>query len=129
MAAARADFSESSGRRIERGKTNPSQKKLRNWRTRKDPFAEVWESEIVPLLEDKPDLCPTTLFEELQLQLLIITPAKDIHVIEPFISACHYVFNNEQGNHSQVHNMNMTQYYAQKAAFEAVAADWWKYNE
>ena len=64
-----------------------------------------------------------TLFEELQLQLLIITPAKDIHVVEPFISACHYVFNNEEGNHSQVYNMNMTQYYAQKAAFAEMAEE------
>ena len=58
-----------------------------------------------------------------QLQLLIITPAKDIHVVEPFISACHYVFNNQEGNNSQVYNMNMTQYYAQKAAFAEMAAE------
>ena len=66
IASARADISESSGRRIEQGKTNPGEKKLRDWRTRKDPFAEVWESEIVPMLEDASSLCPTTLFEYLQ---------------------------------------------------------------
>ena len=40
--------------------------KERHWRTRKDPFAAVWDSEIVPLLEGQPVLDATTLFEDLQ---------------------------------------------------------------
>ena len=40
--------------------------KERHWRTRKDPFAEVWDSEVVPLLEKQPALDATTLFEDLQ---------------------------------------------------------------
>jgi hypothetical protein len=40
--------------------------KERHWRTRKDPFADVWDSEIVPLLKKQPALDPTTLFEDLQ---------------------------------------------------------------
>jgi hypothetical protein len=38
----------------------------RHWRTRKDPFAEVWDSEVVPLLDKQPRLNATTLFEDLQ---------------------------------------------------------------
>jgi hypothetical protein len=43
-------------------------KKPRRWRTRPDPFAEVWESFIVPLLkaDEKGVLRATTLLDELQ---------------------------------------------------------------
>lgn len=46
----------------------PSQcKKERNWRTRVDPFAEVWEAEAVPLLVADTDgkLEATTVLDEL----------------------------------------------------------------
>lgn len=65
-AAAKAGISERSGRSIERGEVKPMVKKSRDWRTRKDPFAAVWESEVVPLLQKTPDLSPITLFEDLQ---------------------------------------------------------------
>jgi len=65
-AAAKAGISERSGRRAEKGELQPGGKRERYWRTRPDPFAEVWESEIVPLLKKTPQLTPTTLFEELQ---------------------------------------------------------------
>lgn len=65
-AAAKACISERSGRRIETGEISPCNKKERDWRTRKDPFAEIWESEIVPLLLRSPELQPRTLFEYLQ---------------------------------------------------------------
>ena len=65
-AAAKAGISESSARRIEKGEILPSLKAQRDWRTRKDPFGDVWESEIVPMLSKDPDLQPKTLFEYLQ---------------------------------------------------------------
>jgi len=65
QASAKAGISERSGRRIDAGDL-PKTKEPRYWRTRKDPFAEVWESEILPLLEKTPTLAPTTLFEDLQ---------------------------------------------------------------
>lgn len=64
-AAAKAGISERSGRRIEKGEIIPGIKAKRHWRTRKDPFAGVWESEIVPMLEEKFKLQPLTLFEHL----------------------------------------------------------------
>lgn len=67
-AAAKAGISESSGRRIEKGKIVPGPNPKRHWRTRKDPFSDVWESEIVPMLSKKPELQPRTLFEYLQKQ-------------------------------------------------------------
>jgi len=61
--AAKAGISVRSGRRIEKGeKTTP---KARNWRTREDPLAAVWESELVPLLEKEPSLTGITLWEYL----------------------------------------------------------------
>ncbi|MBF0469425.1 MAG: IS21 family transposase [Desulfamplus sp.] len=65
-AAAKAGISESTGRRIETGEISASQKPSRDWRTRKDPFEEIWESDVVPLLTASPELQPRTLFEELQ---------------------------------------------------------------
>lgn len=39
---------------------------MRDWRTSADPLAEVWESELEPMLRNAPQLQPTTLFEVLQ---------------------------------------------------------------
>lgn len=64
-AASIAGFSERSGRRIESGEHQPQYGKERTWRTRSDPFAEVWESELRPKLEREPQLEPTTLHEDL----------------------------------------------------------------
>lgn len=40
--------------------------KKRDWRTRPDPFEEVWGSELVPLLEAHPSVQGITLLEALQ---------------------------------------------------------------
>jgi hypothetical protein len=39
---------------------------VRRYRTRSDPFADVWQAELVPMLEQMPSLRATTLLEELQ---------------------------------------------------------------
>jgi len=65
-AAAKAGISERSGSRIEKGNLQPGNKRKRYWRTRVDPFADVWDSEILPLLEKNHKLTPITLFEKLQ---------------------------------------------------------------
>jgi hypothetical protein len=66
QASAKAGICERSARRIEGGQISVLGHKERHWRTRKDPFAEVWDSEVVPLLEKQPALDATTLFEDLQ---------------------------------------------------------------
>jgi hypothetical protein len=45
VAAAMAGMSVRTARRIEHDGRLPSQKPPRTWRTRTDPFADVWESE------------------------------------------------------------------------------------
>lgn len=64
-AAASAGFSERSSYRVEKRQCQPA-KTERNWKTRKDPFEAVWDSEVVPLLKAEPNLQARTLLEELQ---------------------------------------------------------------
>ncbi len=61
--AAKAGVSVRSGRRIEAGETKA--KEPRHWLTRTNPFASVWDSELVPLLEKEPKLTGLTLWEYL----------------------------------------------------------------
>lgn len=65
-AAAKAGVSVRSGRRIEKGELQPQRGRPHDWRTRPDPLREVWESELVPMLERQPQLQAMTLFEYLQ---------------------------------------------------------------
>jgi hypothetical protein len=65
-AAAKAGVSERSARRIESHESLPSQRAPRRWRTRLDPLADVWEAELLPLLQTSPHLSAVTLLEELQ---------------------------------------------------------------
>ena len=65
-AAASAAISERSGRKWQRGSLpSESKKARRRWRSRPDPFADVWESDVVPLLRTDPDgeLSATTILE------------------------------------------------------------------
>lgn len=50
-AAAAAGMSERTARTWKEGPLPSATKEPRSWRTRVDPFAEVWESELVPLLD------------------------------------------------------------------------------
>ena len=65
-AAAKSGISVASARRVEAMTTLPSQRPPRHWRTRTDPLAEVWDTEVVPMLEGAPSLMAVTLLEELQ---------------------------------------------------------------
>ena len=66
LAAAKAGISERSARRIDSLVTLPSQNPRRYWRSRPDPFALVWATEIVPLLKSAPKLMAITLLRKLQ---------------------------------------------------------------
>ncbi|MEM7118883.1 MAG: SbcC/MukB-like Walker B domain-containing protein, partial [Chloroflexota bacterium] len=57
------------------------------------------------------------LFQKLDLQLLVVTPMTGIHIVEPFINACHVVWNNSEGNHSQVYSMPIQEFQAQRDGF------------
>ena len=65
IAAAKSGFSASSAYRFERDRRLPSQRKAVRERRRPDPLAEVWDSEIVPILKAAPGLRPVAIFEEI----------------------------------------------------------------
>ena len=64
-AAAKAGISVRSGRRIETADSSSRYDCDRDWRTREDPLETVWNSELLPLLENEPSLTGTTLLDYL----------------------------------------------------------------
>ncbi|MCX2862254.1 IS21 family transposase [Paucibacter sp. PLA-PC-4] len=66
LAAAKSGISERSARRIDKTGLLPSQTPRRYWRARADPFVDVWDTEIVPLLKNAPKLMAVTLLRKLQ---------------------------------------------------------------
>ena len=65
IAAARAGFSAATGYRIEQDPRPPSHRRGPRERRRPDPLAEVFDVEVVPMLEASPGLRPIAVFEEL----------------------------------------------------------------
>jgi uncharacterized protein YPO0396 len=51
------------------------------------------------------------LFEQLRLQLLIVTPLQKIHIIEPFVASVGFV-HNENGRNSKLRNLSIEEYRA-----------------
>jgi len=64
-AASKAGFSERTARRIDKGE-HQTKRQPRKYRTRKDPLNGLFDSLLVPLLEQNPALQPITLLEVLQ---------------------------------------------------------------
>ena len=50
VAAAKAGISERTGYSID--KNNIQKGRKHDWKTRKDPFEDIWEKEIIPMLKD-----------------------------------------------------------------------------
>lgn len=59
------------------------------------------------------------LFEQLRLQLLVVTPLDKTHVVEPFISSCHFVNNTPEEDDSKVFNLSIEEYEQRKPSFQA----------
>jgi len=55
------------------------------------------------------------LFQQLGLQLLIVTPLQKIHIIEPFVASVGFV-HNEDGSASKLRNLGIEEYRAQRDA-------------
>ena len=65
VAGAKAGFSTSAAYRFEKDPRLPTQKKAPRERRRADPFADVWETDVLPMLKATPGLRPISVFEEL----------------------------------------------------------------
>lgn len=61
------------------------------------------------------------LFEQLNLQLLIVTPLQKIHIIEPFVSHVGFV-HNEGGLSSKLRNLSIEEYRSHKASHSTMLA-------
>lgn len=57
------------------------------------------------------------LFQQLDLQVLVVTPLDKNHIVEPYITTCHFVFNNEEENDSKVYDLTFAEYQTQKQAW------------
>jgi uncharacterized protein YPO0396 len=58
------------------------------------------------------------LFKKLNLQLLIVTPLQKIHIIEPYVAGVGFV-HNEDGRESQLRNLTIEEYHAEREARSA----------
>lgn len=54
------------------------------------------------------------LFQQLNLQLLIVTPLQKIHIIEPFVASVGFV-HNQEGSDSKLRNLSIQEYREEKA--------------
>jgi hypothetical protein len=64
VAAAKAGMSRATGYRLEADPTLPSQKKVRRGRRRPDPLADIFDTEVVPMLQSSPGIRPVAVYEE-----------------------------------------------------------------
>src|SRR5690606_8610945 len=60
-----AGISQATGYRLQHDPVLPSQKKTARGRRRPDPLADIFDTEVVPLLKSSPGLRPVAIFEEL----------------------------------------------------------------
>lgn len=65
VAAAKAGISQATGYRLHADPTLPSQKKIPRSRRRPDPLADIFDTEVVPLLHSSPGIRPVAVYEEL----------------------------------------------------------------
>ena len=66
VAAAKSGISPATGYRIKADPVLPSQKKASRGRRRPDPLADIFDEEVVPMLQDCPGIRPIAVFEEVQ---------------------------------------------------------------
>lgn len=65
VAAAKAGISQATGYRLQADPSLPSQKKISRSRRRPDPLADIFGTEVVPLLRSSPGIRPVAVYEEL----------------------------------------------------------------
>ena len=66
VAAAKSGISPATGYRIKADPVLPSQKKASRGRRRPDPLADIFDEEVVPMLQECPGIRPIAVFEEVQ---------------------------------------------------------------
>jgi uncharacterized protein YPO0396 len=65
-----------------------------------------------------------SLFAQLGLQLLVVTPLDKLHVVEPFVGAYHLVINNEEGNDSRLINLTVEDFQERRREILGEQKNW-----
>lgn len=80
-------------------------------------FRFVVIDEAFSKLDDENARFAMKLFEQLGLQLLVVTPMQQLHVIENYVKAHHFVVNNTEGSYSRLFNLTEGEYRQRKREF------------
>ncbi|MBZ0098500.1 MAG: hypothetical protein K8F30_05420, partial [Taibaiella sp.] len=59
------------------------------------------------------------LFKQLGLQLLVVTPMQQLHIIENYVQAYHVVVNNAEGSYSRLFNLTQAEYHRRRREFQS----------
>jgi len=82
-------------------------------------FRLVVIDEAFSKLDDDNARFAMKLFEQLGLQLLVVTPMQQLHIIEDFVHAYHVVVNNDTGSYSRLFNLTQAEYRDRRREFQA----------
>lgn len=82
-------------------------------------FRFVVIDEAFSKLDDDNARFAMQLFGQLGLQLLVVTPMQQLHVIEDYVRAYHLVVNNTEGNDSRLFNLTQTEYHERRREHQA----------
>lgn len=84
-------------------------------------FRLVVIDEAFSKLDDDNARFAMQLFNQLGLQLLVITPMQQLHIIEDFVNAYHVVVNNDEGSYSRLFNLTQSEYREHRREFQMQA--------
>jgi uncharacterized protein YPO0396 len=92
---------------------------LRDASAKNKSFRFVVIDEAFSKLDDDNARFAMQLFHQLGLQLLVVTPMQQLHIIEKYVHAYHVVVNDNVGNCSRIFNLTQEQYHQQRQQFQA----------
>jgi uncharacterized protein YPO0396 len=82
-------------------------------------FRFVVIDEAFSKLDDDNARFAMQLFDQLGLQLLVVTPMQQLHIIENYVQTYHLVVNNAEGNYSRLFNLSQAEYVERQREFLA----------
>jgi uncharacterized protein YPO0396 len=81
-------------------------------------FRLVVIDEAFSKLDDDNARFAMQLFRQLGLQLLVVTPMQQLHVIEDYVKAYHVVVNSDEGSYSRLFNLTQAEYRERRREFK-----------
>ncbi len=84
---------------------------------RQKSFRFVVIDEAFSKLDDDNARFAMQLFDQLGLQLLVVTPMQQLHIIENYVQTYHLTVNNAEGNQSRLFNLSHAEYVERRREF------------